>query len=380
MTLAHSKRRRSILVKGYYGFGNFGDDLLLVSVERIIRSRFPGARISIFSNFNERLPGFSQSPGYQNYIHRLVSGPIEIADWSTKDHFDLIVHGGGGVFFPPTNEGRVARPVGQAARYIGAPNFAALARFVRKVTARRRKQTSARSVAIGVGLGRYCDTSRRSLADLEILGGLDRIAVRDPRSLAIARRLGLGNRSASFTDLAFALDFQRSVGAPTGCRRVAFVMCAGKPFNEMMRAIMQQPGRWRPTPVMLDENHDRFLVDQMASDGLEPVVWRPNELSVEEFCGMLESFDLVVTNRAHGAVAAALIGIPTVVLNSDSKLRSIQAMLPHGTLLVGPKNAGDLVDAMDDAISQLHRLRVGLQHDVADQRSRIEGMSDFVFT
>jgi polysaccharide pyruvyl transferase WcaK-like protein len=370
---------KTVLLKGYYGFGNFGDDLLLISIERIVRALYPEALISVFSNYNERLPGFSRFHGYQEYLRALLSGPVQIVDWSTKGHFDLIVHGGGGVFFVPDNEAPIPRPFGRLAHRLGPRAFAGLARILRRLVARRRRQTARRTVAIGVGLGSYRDTSQRSLADLEELGRLDRIAVRDIESLSVARSMGLGDRVGAFTDLAFALEPSCAEKRVGDIPHVGFIMCEGKPFNGMMRTMMEQPGPWRASPIMLDENHDKTLIDQLDRAEIRQLVWRPNELRIEEFWRALGAFDLVVTSRAHGAIAAALIETPAIVLDTDSKLRSIHSLLPNGTILVRPKSHAELNAAIEHALAHRERLLQGLRADVAEQRSRIGRMVAFAF-
>src|SRR5690606_41007532 len=41
---------RKILLKGYFGFANLGDDLLLVTAYSLLREAFPTAAIDVFSN------------------------------------------------------------------------------------------------------------------------------------------------------------------------------------------------------------------------------------------------------------------------------------------------------------------------------------------
>ena len=75
-----------ILIKGFYGFGNFGDDILMLTTHSIVKEIFPLAEIFIGSE--------SKNPGY---IHKYLPG-IKIVNSSENLKVDWIIHGGGGVF------------------------------------------------------------------------------------------------------------------------------------------------------------------------------------------------------------------------------------------------------------------------------------------
>ncbi len=51
-----------ILLKGYYGFGNLGDDLLMLVTYKLVKEKYPNAEITIFSNYTENLKNSIKNP------------------------------------------------------------------------------------------------------------------------------------------------------------------------------------------------------------------------------------------------------------------------------------------------------------------------------
>lgn len=73
-----------VVLVGYYGHGNFGDDVLMVVTHSIAKTLLPGSRIGV------RL-GTSSA-----YPMKLVGAGIERLPFGTRGRHKLIVHGGGG--------------------------------------------------------------------------------------------------------------------------------------------------------------------------------------------------------------------------------------------------------------------------------------------
>lgn len=369
----------SILLQGYYGFGNFGDDLLLKSIEAIVRGLWPRAAIDLFVNFTGDVSGSDGTPHYREYVRSFLSGPVDLVDWTSHGHYDLILHGGGGVFFSVGDDGLTYRVGSSVVRTVGAPMWAALASSLRRLLSRPERITAERRVAIGVGLGPFGRGDRRFLADAETLGRLHRIAVRDEVSLSEARRLGLGDRTKAFTDIAFALDLPRAP-ARDATPRIGLVICQGKRFSDLMVNFVRRSDVYEVVPILFDENADRKAIAQLEAEGIQPLVWRPREMDIEQFCRHLGQFELIVTNRAHGAIAAALIGVPTLILDTDPKLRSIHAMLTQGSFLIRPGSVDELWFNIDRALENSNILRAGLERDVAAQRVQIPKMIDYALS
>jgi polysaccharide pyruvyl transferase WcaK-like protein len=69
-------------------------------------------------------------------------------------------------------------------------------------------------------------------------------------------------------------------------------------------------------------------------NGYRAHVWSPQSTTLDEYCFRLAELDVVVTSRAHGAICAAVLGVPSLILDIEPKLRTIHDLLPRATRLV----------------------------------------------
>ncbi|MCA9749487.1 MAG: hypothetical protein KC414_10305, partial [Romboutsia sp.] len=86
-----------ILIKGYYGFGNLGDDLLALFFTKLKKKYYPNDEIYLFSNASLNNTDFKMNQEYNNYLTHLTDIKKEnIIDWTYKGHFEIVINGGGG--------------------------------------------------------------------------------------------------------------------------------------------------------------------------------------------------------------------------------------------------------------------------------------------
>ncbi|MHC4617631.1 MAG: polysaccharide pyruvyl transferase family protein [Planctomycetota bacterium] len=59
--------------------------------------------------------------------------------------------------------------------------------------------------------------------------------------------------------------------------------------------------------------------------------WDPAQQTLREFIEELVSFDLLISARAHGVIMGTALGIPSIAIEVEPKLRLICGNLTSGT-------------------------------------------------
>ncbi len=341
------KNSKRILISGYYGFGNFGDDLLLVCTYRLVMERFPGASIAVLANYSENLYPPVPEPTFRNYIFKLLNPDVELVDWTHREKFDLVVHGGGGNFFDVSRGSLRDEVLGSIVRLVGAPLYSSLMRLLRALSARKTRMSAQSRLGLGLGVGPYVKGAGRLPGEAEVLGSFDRLAVRDADSLSVCSQFGLIGRTRMFSDLVFATDLWKKSLPPNPTDVVTLVICDGKPGNEtlLLAAKRMQERGLKIQPVLLDPNHDGNLLTHIQSQFSRTICWDPHRTELESFAERIGSSAVVVSNRAHGIIVAACYGVPTICIHTDEKLKTIHDMLPSSSLLMAIRDIPDKLEA-----------------------------------
>ncbi|MGE5413370.1 MAG: polysaccharide pyruvyl transferase family protein, partial [Syntrophomonadaceae bacterium] len=146
--------QRAVLVTGYYGFGNTGDEAILAALATGLRARLPGARLLVTSG----------DPGATRQQHGVEAvpwrDPLSLSEAVRSS--DLVVIGGGGLFqdYAGVEAGTLLTPRHGGVVFYAAP--AVLAAAARKPVALH---------ALGIGPLFSADARR-------IVGAVARAAVR----------------------------------------------------------------------------------------------------------------------------------------------------------------------------------------------------------
>lgn len=320
----------NIVLTGYYGFGNLGDDLLCICTMRIARKLFPAAEVSIFT--------WSRDPGY---LCQLLGETVGIHSGAMPPA-DLIIHGGGGVFFDFKTG---SASTGWANSFIKAIGVRRYAMAVKWYNRRIRKRTNNPiRVGLGLGVGLYTRSSRRFFSDVLVMADFSYIMVRDIESRKNLSLLGIRNARVG-TDLAFGYDFSRICNDSREANEVAFILRDWNYDNTYLThwlAIAQKlyGAGYQVKIFSFDRDADREYLTLFSA--FEQAIWNPRQTAdLPEFLQQLRRARVVVSSRAHGVIAAAGLGIPSFCIEIEPKLRTIASMLPESATLVDAKTDSD---------------------------------------
>lgn len=118
--------------------------------------RFPGASIAVLANYSENLYPPVPEPTFRNYIFKLLNPDVELVDWTHREKFDLVVHGGGGNFFDVSRGSLRDEWLGSIVRLVGAPLYSSLMRLPRAL-ARKTRMSAQLATWTGLGRGSICE-------------------------------------------------------------------------------------------------------------------------------------------------------------------------------------------------------------------------------
>lgn len=321
----------NVVLLGYYGRGNFGDDILMVVTHRIIRELLPKVKICI--RLAEPIP----------YVSHLTEENIGFIPFGNRDQHRLIVHGGGGTFFDFAEYSISRKIINTILLSAGSTTFVKCEKWIRQV-AQRPRMSAERRIGIGLGVGTFTFGSSKLLEVLPVLADFKLLWLRDQQSQSNLKRLGIHPPVILGSDIAFLWNYwcpsnlllakqpKESVRPKIGVILRDWPVGSGDHFAK----------RVMPSLNLLSENYDLTLIsfDKSTDKGtlkflrnFPQITWQPDKMTISDFASILSEQSLFLTARAHGAICGACLGRPSVVLEIEPKLATVHSMLPNTTRL-----------------------------------------------
>lgn len=339
-----------VVLVGYYGRGNFGDDVLMTVAHGIARSILPSASI-----------GVRLSSGV-SYPSRVIGENVISVPFGTRYRHQLIVHGGGGTFFDFAPHSVAARGVNATLLSGGAPAFVRAEAALRTL-ANKPRMSARRRIGLGMGVGTFTPGSRKLLAALPLLADFDHLWVRDPGSKANLDRLSVAPSVILGSDLAFLSEgwcpsdlalrprTTRPARPKVGVILRDWPTGSGAGFANAFRPVITAlSAQYDLTFISFDPSADAGTLYSFR--GLPQLLWSPESTDLAAFSRMLSNHDVLLTSRAHGAICGACLGRPSVILEIEPKLAAVHAMLPRASRVARPdSDANAIVRLIDEALA-----------------------------
>jgi len=320
------------LVYGYYGFGNFGDDLMLAAIAAAIRARDPGADILV--KCRDPVPGLGPNVRFLEadrimeqkrsalarasaYLRRLA-GAVKDRDW--------LVIGGGALFL---DKGRLNRSL-----------------VLMWLLVLRARLAGVRIALIGVSCDLLADPVSVWITR-RIFRAAEFIAVRDAFSHDYARYFGRGD-AVLCADLGFAAPGLSFAPSPVAARgRPVIAVCLVDYFASVEYASTFEPDPARRADFLrafvavLDRHAGGadfvYVALQerigLGDDALYAELGGSARFkayraltSLDSLQALMAEADGVCSMRYHLALLAAAAGLPVTVLYHELKLAAVGLM------------------------------------------------------
>ncbi|RYG30128.1 polysaccharide pyruvyl transferase CsaB, partial [bacterium] len=283
-----------ILLAGYLGSGNLGDDAIMAAFAESI-GKF-GVECSALSGNPEETYRLHQIPG----TPRRDMAAIEKAIAS----HDALVFPGGSIFQDVTS----VRSVAYYARLVEMA-----------------KKANKRVYLVGQGVGPLKSYFGKRWAQ-KAFRSADGVAVRDPQSLEALRSLGVKTPIRTTADTAFLMNEPihaegvESFGVG-GMKTVAIlprpvknVDVAGITAELCARAHKEG---YMPVLIPMDRNEDVPLIQKISDRQGGRIPDLRKVISPYEVMNRMDRMDLCVSFRLHGGILAATTGVPPMMVSYD---------------------------------------------------------------
>jgi len=315
--------KKKILIEGYYNAGNLGDDLLMISSYHLINLVFNDSDIWINKrNNNEKL-----------YITHLLPQAKVFNSGKDKIDFDLIVKGGGGLFFGFRNRSIKWGILNFIFRYLGIDILGLRSQF---------QISKSPLIGIGIGFGPYSWASSNYIRHMMIAKEFSFLSVRDQFSYKLIKPYK--NDVYLHTDLVFNPQIYYIFNHSQFSEKEKYIgiifrdwIYYDNKINELISLYYKFLEEGKKVKFISfnprkDEKGLRLLNDR------DIPVLKYNPFEIQTFMEELSKAEWIISQRAHGLIVAHLLGIPSIGIEIEPKIRNVYQMIPRSSQLVSLKN------------------------------------------
>jgi len=356
-------------IEGGYGYANLGDDVLMLSAVSCLLQRFSLDQISI-----------PIVPGGEYVTQWLPECRVLLRNQQCRTQH--LLYGGGTLFFSfSTNSCKLIKRAAHAVRLIRNP-----LRLYHRLLHGPQKPImplfkAENCYALGIGLGPFENVEKEEIAK-NSLKDCEYIAVRDTESAAVCRSWGI-HHVVQGADLCFAsrlwtMGHALQPELHEHVRRIGFVVRDWK-HTSASRILS------RNIPIAVDLmaklgfkityilfQNDNEWKNKLKGGQWPVLAYDPWSETPVEFCKRMCDCDLIISSRAHGAMLASLLGIPSICVGIEPKLQLLSEILGMTALWSAPFDPLELIELVKKDAEDIKRKSREIRYVVARQSELTE--------
>ena len=310
MNLKVGKKRPKVLLSGYFGFDNAGDEAILYSMIHCLRKLKPELRITALSGNPKKTRELYEV----NAVNRWNPISVTLALLSCR----LFISGGGSLLQDVTSSKSLSY-------YLAVIRLAA---FLKK-----------RIMIYSQGIGPLTNEKNRAKVS-GILNRCEVITVRDESSAKLLKELGVRQDVQQVCDPVMALGSEdidekeiagdlRALGIPdeNGKEQKPLLLAIIRNWGENKHIMpiaelldMQARDGWNILLVPAQYPGDMEAINRIAESMKEQVLIIDKNLTARRFLALTAFADKVLSMRLHGLICAMAVGRPMLGLSYDPKV------------------------------------------------------------
>ena len=301
-----------IVVSGYYGFGNTGDDSLLSVIVRKLREDDPDARITVLSKTPRETERYCTVRSINRFDIFAIRRELKKAS--------LFINGSGNLYQNHTST--------RSLWY-----YTSITRMAKRLGCKIRLYAG----GIGPLEGKFAQKTSAKTLDM-----IDKITLRESMSLDIMKKIGADTSKTSISaDPAYLIEKESGEWLSYVMQREKiegdFFIVALRPWDDVspdfepkvakaISAISAKTGA-SPVYIAMQKSRDTDVCERIAKMAGGKVA---SSLSASELVGIFEKARFVIGMRLHTLVYSAIAKTPFIGLAYDTKIRAMVGEFENG--------------------------------------------------
>jgi polysaccharide pyruvyl transferase WcaK-like protein len=332
------KSRPRLLLLGYSGKKNFGDDLLLKQAYDAFHEI---AEIHIHTSMLDQNSDYL----YSWFPEATIYKSVKLGQGYLKS-FSHILFFGGGILF---NYNKIDLKYYWRKRLSILKNY----NWV--------KRNGTHFAGIGIGLGPFVDYKAEDLCFRQ-LHNFGYLNVRDHISLELCKTYKLNNVS-NCEDLSLTnYQYFHSLKIPIEKREKKVIICPRKyphgknkeRYLKNLFAICQKlESEGKQIFVYgFQSCHDEDIIQEFENRGYNTAIWNPDKMTLENIVKEFAACELIITARMHGLYISGMLDVPVIGIGVHPKLKIASGIFSQSLCLSDVFEMNE----MEEAIEKLKKL------------------------